>query len=232
MAEKRITDEQLRDEIEQGLKPAQIAAKYGMSRVTVSDRVRKMNLTTTAVTTLAPVGTPESRTFVETQRDAISELLELLDGIKKLYAACAAWLQDPENPDKFDIGPRANEVMVTYWDADEDSEGKPKMVKRKAKLSVLLKRLEDDGILTLQGEQKIADPRTLILQTAQECRQIITQCKELALLMADARSMERLREALLTEIGKVSPDVAENIAQAVRRTIVLHAAAGGPGSPD
>jgi len=231
MAQKRITDEQLREDIEAGLTPSQIADKHGMHRQSIGERVRKLTLTTAVVATLAPVASPETRTYVETKRDAIAELLDLLDDVKKLRAACVEWLTDAEDPEKFDIGARSQEIIVTYWDFADipGPNGGPRLVKKKAPLDVLLSRVEKKGLEVDRAETKHADPRTLILQTAQECRQIIKECKELALLMADARAMETLRESLLSEITKVSPDIAQAVSDAVRRILVLHVAAGGPG---
>lgn len=226
----KLTEEALREEIGKGLNPSQIAKKYGLSRQAVTKRVNAMRLMTTTVATLAPVAPLEARTFVETKRTAIDELLEFLIGVKKLYAACTEWLTDANDPEKFDIGPRGEEIWVTYWDASEageDEDGVRKAVRKKATLQELLRRIDDKGILTIKSETKYADPRELILKTAGECRQIISQCQQLALLMADARAMEMLRAAILRGIEKVSPELAKEIADEVRSILILHQSTGG-----
>lgn len=215
----KLTDHLLRDEIAQGLTAPQIAAKYGISRQAVHARVKRLELTTTAVAVVAPT---ESRRFVNHQLDAMEQLAAGLARVNKLMDACDAWLQDPDNPDVYDIGPRANEVTVVYWEAGDES-----LFRAKAPLSKLLARIDKGGILTIEAESKFADPRKLILETVQEARQTVTTAVELARLLADAKAMQQFRDALLSEIAKVSPDVAQNIAEAVRSVHILYAASGG-----
>lgn len=229
-----LTDAQLRDEMETGLKPAQIAAKYGISRQAVCQRVKKIQLTTTALATVAPV---ESRQYVAHQLDAMEELVASLSRVKLLMDACDAWLRDAQDRSRYDIGARSSEVVVTYWDVDYNGD-EPRPKKCKASLAELLARVDGSDVKARKAdrkyfdvdraETKISDPRELILKTAQEVRQTIGAAADLARMLADARAMEALRESILTEIAKVSPDVAERIAQAVRRILVLHAASSGP----
>ena len=218
-----LTDEILRDEIAAGLKPAQIAAKHGVSRQAISQRCKRLALTTTAVAVVSPV---ESRQFVNHQLDAMEELVASLSRVKLLMDACDAWLRDAHDSRRYDIGPRASDMLVTYWDIDDNGNA----VKAKARLDALLARVEKGGLQTDRAETKIADPRELILKTAQEVRQTVACAADLARMLADARAMTTFREAILQEIAKVSPDVAEAIAQAVRRCLVLHVSSGGPGT--
>jgi DNA-binding Lrp family transcriptional regulator len=218
----KLTDEQLRHEIEQGLTQAQIAKKYQVSGSAVSQRVKRLKLSTTAVAVIAPT---ESRQYVGVQLNLELQLAKTLDRMNLLLDANDVWLRDADNPEVYDIGPRSEEVMVTYWESEENAEDEPVMRKAKAKLSTLLRRIDDKGILTIASETKHADPRENILKTSQEIRQTVTTCVELARLLADAKAMQTLREAILVEIGKVSPESAERIAQAVRRILILHQSA-------
>jgi hypothetical protein len=223
---RQFSDEELRADLEAGLKPPQIAQKYGVSRQAVYKRVNQLQLTTTA----AAVAPQESRRFVGAQLDAMTQLLHSLGRVNLLMDACDEWLRDAERPEKYDIGARSDEVMVTYLTYSDN--GNP--VKKKARLSQLLLKIERElhGVHEIdRAESRHADPRELILKTAQEARQTVGAAAELARMLADMRAMEVFREALLTEIAKVSPDVAERIAEAVRRSIVFHAAFAGPGAP-
>ena len=80
------------------------------------------------------------------------------------------WLTDPDQPDRYDIGPRAGEVTVTYDDWQDLSEqGKP--TKKKATLGVLLKEAERVHGITVTGfEFKHADPRKLLTDYSSELR--------------------------------------------------------------
>lgn len=226
-----LTDELLRDEIGSGLKPAQIARKYSISRQAVSARVKRMQLSTTGLAVVAP---DESRDFVNRQLDAMEELTRSFGHVKLLSEACDRWLRDAKDPERYDIGPRGEEVMVTYWelsdgsDSSDGSDDGPQIVKAKASLQELIARVEKHGLCTVRSETKIADPRHLILSTAQEIRQTVQLGVQLAQMLADARAMESFRAALLAEIAKVDPEIAKAVAEAVRRFLILRAAADGP----
>jgi predicted DNA-binding protein YlxM (UPF0122 family) len=216
-----LTDEALRDEIAQGLKPAQIAAKYGLSRQAVHQRVKRLSLTTTGVASVAPL---ESRQFVKTQLDAMEELVHSLQRVKRLMDACDTWLRDARDPEKYDIGARSSEILVTYYDIDDDGKAR----KAKQPLDALLQRVERGGLQVDRSEFRHSDPRELILKTAQEVRQIVATAADLARMLADARAMQAFREALLAEIATVRPETAHAISEQVRRFLVFHAATGGP----
>jgi hypothetical protein len=169
-----------------------------------------------------------------TSVDALGALEELQCSLKRvnlLMDACDAWLRDANNGEKYDIGARAGEIMVTYWEPDPDDElnlsgESGRLRKRKQSLEDLL-RLVGGSYMVLCAEPKHADPRELILKTAQEVRRTVSEAAKLARTLSDMRAMEAFRATLLREIVKVSPEIAGNIAEAVRRAIVLNNTAGG-----
>ena len=83
--------------------------------------------------------------------------------ITKLLEACDRWLADPDDPTRYDLGPRAHEVLVHY----EEPDGK-RVRRRKARLADLLERAraEHPGITVTLVEHKSADPRKLIIDAA------------------------------------------------------------------
>ena len=93
--------------------------------------------------------------------NVMAELQRCFERINLLFDACDRWLRDPEDPTRYDIGPRANELMVTYTITGE--EGKP--VRRKAPLQRLLD-IVGERHSVLGWETKQADPRELVLKTA------------------------------------------------------------------
>jgi hypothetical protein len=216
----KFADADLRSDLEAGLKPRQIAEKYACSPNAVYKRINSLQLTTTAAL-VAPV---ESQRFVNRQLDVMEQLNFNLRRVNLLMDACDDWLRDAKDPQRYDIGARSEEVMVTFFEMP-DEEGKTK--KAKAPLRELLARVERGGLETSKAEGRIADPRSLILSTLAESRQIMSLAVDLAKMLADAESMERFREAMLDEIRKVSPDVAQNIAKAVRRSVLLFQGVGG-----
>lgn len=92
--------------------------------------------------------------------DTMAELRRCFRRITKLFDACDAWLTDPDDPTRYTLEPRADEVDVIYIEQGDD--GKP--VRHKARLSTLLTQL--DGKTVSRWETKHADPRELVLKTA------------------------------------------------------------------
>jgi hypothetical protein len=132
----------------------------------------------------ALVGEVERRT--ERGLNVMAELESTLRGVNKLFEACDDWLTDPEDPERYDLGPRAEELLVHYWQTGEDGE----RVRAKARLSELLERVAQlswavqpegtaaraaeagTGRIAVEGIEfggagaRFADPRELILKAA------------------------------------------------------------------
>jgi hypothetical protein len=88
-----------------------------------------------------------------------AELDRCFERVNLLFDACDRWLRDPEHPERYDIGPRAEELKVTY--ADDSGH------RHKATLAELLERVEGEtGRGVVMVETKHADPRDLLLKTA------------------------------------------------------------------
>jgi hypothetical protein len=104
--------------------------------------------------------------------DVMEELERCFHRVNLLFDACDRWLRDADDPTRYDLGPRASDVVVTYLDRYADGSLRP----RKAPLSQLLARL--DSALTPDGrplkaeivEIKHADPRELVLRTAAQLK--------------------------------------------------------------
>lgn len=225
-----FSDQQLRSDLEAGIKPAEIARKYEVTSAAVSQRIKKLNLTTVT----AAVAPAESERYVSNKNDAISQLGLGLSRVNLLMDACDEWLRDPQRPERYDIGPRADDVEVIYTVTITTANG-PQKQKRKKTLAELLGDVEDgcddDGARFEQvekGEYKTADPRELILKTVQESRQTVGAMTELAKLLADMKAMQEWRETVLDAIGKVAPDVREQIIGEIRSSLVLRGLLDGP----
>lgn len=221
-------DDLRRDYCELKLEPKEIAAKHNISRQAVTERLRRMELSTQAVM----VQPQEATIFVNHQIDAFYQLNFDLQKLNKLLVACDEWLSDPHNPEKYDVGPRANEIEVTYK-VEIPTEKGYRYETRKEELAALMSVCETNS----KGERiaeidwsktKHADPRELILKTASEARNTVATAVDLARLMVDVRSMQEFRSAVIKEISKVAPDVAREITETLRRSPILSIAFGGP----
>jgi hypothetical protein len=232
---RKVTDEQLRACVAEGLTAAAIARRFECSQANVSQRLKQLNLRT-ASQVAAPV---ESKRHVAAQIDVMEQLALNLRRANLLMDACDAWLRDADDSERYDLGPRGDEVLVTYFVEEEGPRGGKNRTGRKEPLDTLLARLER---LTKKAgptvcaeigrtEFKHADPRELILKTQAECRQSVALFADLIQRLVDAETMQAWREAVVREVAKESPEVARRINERIRRTLVLHAAFADPGEP-
>lgn len=112
------------------------------------------------------------------QGDAVmAELKRCFKRVNLLFDACDRWLRDADDPTRYDIGPRAEDVKVTYYEPGQEG-GRPK----KAPISKLLAKLEGAGYQVESWESRHADPRELILKTANRLQ---NQIELLAKLMGE-----------------------------------------------
>jgi len=96
--------------------------------------------------------------------DVMEELTRCFQRVNLLFDACDRWLRDADDPTRYDIGPRAGDILVTYEQPGDD--GRPQ--RRKASLDRLLARVEGSGVAVERWDTKYADPRELVLKTAQQ----------------------------------------------------------------
>lgn len=97
-------------------------------------------------------------------QDLADELRRWMGFITKLLEACDRWLTDPDDSTRYDLGPRAHEIMVHYEEVQPTPKGAA-IVRRKARLADLLPRVtaSHEGIDITLVEHKAADPRKLII---------------------------------------------------------------------
>lgn len=111
--------------------------------------------------------------------DLMAEISSQFAFMNKLARACDEWLTDANDPGKYDIGPRAREIVVHY-DASDPANLEAKTKKTRATLSALLAMVDGlPGIAVDHIETRYADPRELVVKAA---RQLTKQCEFLARL--------------------------------------------------
>jgi hypothetical protein len=101
--------------------------------------------------------------------DVMGELQRALRRVNLLFDACDRWLQDPDDPSRYDVSARAEDIDVIYTELVDGKEAR-----KKAKLSELWARLEEAGREVGRSlvlvETKHADPRELLLKAASTLR--------------------------------------------------------------
>ena len=132
----------------------EITGKYGVTKSALSRYLRE-HLAQRAAKANAKMEIEDGAGVLEILRQAMVPMQKLLN-------ACDRYLTDPWHPGEYDLGPRAEDVMVTYREAGDDEKRRD----RKAKLSELLPLLEDADLIIQHTDWRHADPRELIIKTA------------------------------------------------------------------
>lgn len=220
---RELTSAQLKKELEAGKKPAQIAKEYGISRQAV---YKKMKDDDAAIISEA-VQPQNARQLVSGTLDVVGILRQNIERNQLLMDACHEWLKSAGDPGKYDIGARSEEVTVTHTVVELNPKGDPVFKKVKNSLRELLDQLSENHVAVNKTEWRHADPRDLILKTLQEARQTAMAFTEVLEKVLLAERMARFQSVLVAEIQKESPDVAQRIAEAIRRSHVLCSTLGG-----
>ena len=93
----------------------------------------------------------------------LNELRGIYDRAIKLSDAVDAWLTDPDDPTRYSIDPRAEDINVIYTWREAGRNGGITTKRRKEKLSALLKKINQvngGGWEFELVESRIADPGT------------------------------------------------------------------------
>lgn len=96
-----------------------------------------------------------------------------IDMVHKLVRACDEWLTDPDDPSKYFLGPRGEEIEITYQEKDTGTDRLlPTM--RKASLQEMIDTVEKNGHFVVRNiTTKHADPRELLLKAIAKLEGIV-----------------------------------------------------------
>jgi hypothetical protein len=134
---------------------------------------------------------------------------------QKMYESCNDWLQDPTNPDRYELGPRGYEINVVYRDENGHQQ--------KATLQTLLDRISgSQEFRTFDLFAKVADPRRLILESANTLnRQLEMLAKVEGLIKENTTAAQDPQTIYMTMIQivenatKKAPEVRDSIIKAL-----------------
>ncbi|MCC6131416.1 MAG: hypothetical protein IT186_15970 [Acidobacteria bacterium] len=103
------------------------------------------------------------------QLDVVASLGRLIERAEMMLTAADEWLRDPADPSRYNLNPRTHEIEVVY---EEEDGGR--MVRKTAKLSHLMERLEKNLPITIiKGESRTADPRKLLLDAVATLKPVL-----------------------------------------------------------
>ena len=120
--------------------------------------------------------TARARELVDREK-TLGEIEGMVHEVKMLFAACHDYLLDPDDPGRYFLGPRAEDILVSYTERKKNGDGKEHVAQRKAQLSALL---EKTGVEVDHSRYKIADPRRLILEAAGRLESILETVANIA----------------------------------------------------
>ncbi len=178
-------------------------------------------MTAANVTGMAENGNGAASPYVKASVAILEEIGALLGPARKLVLACDEWLRHPTKRDCYDVGPRAEEVTVTYRDGDQV---------RQASLAALLAEVRSGGKAVIGVESSIADPRRLIVDAMEEARRLLDTADKISARLTSAQDMIRLREVILGALAEADPEIARQVAALVERRIILAGFFGGAGA--
>ena len=114
---------------------------------------------------------------------AVKQINKVMVRVQKMYDACHEYLQDPEDPDKYYLGPRGDEIDIAILEYDKDD----KPIRKKRSLQTIIDEINgSDGRTVTEWHYKHADPRRLLLETA---KVLNTQLELLARISGELKNI-------------------------------------------
>ncbi len=171
---------------------------------------------------------PENLTKVAEKRDlenaqkVMDRLVERTTEVEKLLAACDEYLQDPDDPSKYFLGPRAENIEVIYleeiFDGDPAGREPGASYRQKALLSQLLDRT---GKMVIGTHWKHADPRKLILEAARTLEGVLLTLSKIAGYVKPADKITNVQVNIMAMLPNVMAtlDKFPEAKQAVLKTL-------------
>jgi hypothetical protein len=152
----------------------------------------------------------------------MTELSKCLRRVNLIYDACDEYLRDPTNPEKYDIGPRAEDVSIIYTQSRGEGE---KEIRRKRKLSEILADLEERaGFRAELVEVKRADPRDLALKALAESRNQLALLVDIQIAAQNIVQTGRFQEEMLSFVDELEPGLKKRFLERLNEKRMLQGA--------
>jgi hypothetical protein len=151
----------------------------------------------------------------------VDTMLRMLDTVEKMRLALVDDLTDPEDPEKFDLSPRANEIKVIYYEMKEEN-GKERKVKRRELLKDILQEMRDSGRDVEKVIINTTDIRKLLLDTVDTATRQLKLWVDTEVAASQVKTDQAVREILdefiplLIEESDRRPEVKEHVTRTLR----------------
>ncbi len=151
-------------ELAEGLPIRAIAKKYGVSRQAL-EGYKRNRLPSQLVKAV-------ERRDITNAEQLFEVILKAVQRMEKISDACDKFLDDPDNPGEYYMGPRAHDVKVIYLQRVEyqnkKGETSYRWEKRTAQLQDLIARIESDGDKNVTAlRTSDMDPRYLLVKSSE-----------------------------------------------------------------
>ena len=187
-----------------------IAGRFGLTKTAIG-RYMKDKL-------VPKVAKAQAARELKAGTDLLNRLESYISVTEKVLNAAEEYLQDPVDPEKLFIGPRATEIKVSYIQDDGNNPG----LKRTATLQELLSRVQEKDILVDNFEMDFEDPRQTILNAANALskqlelyRKIRGDIHNVSLDLTIQPAFRLLVNAIL-HATKENPEIRREIAKALK----------------
>jgi len=152
--------------------------------------------------------------------DLLGELQRIFEHVNLTLDACDRWLRDPNDPTRYEIGPRAEDIQVTYL--EDTGDGRP--ARRKARLSELLPHAPGP---VLAVEVKHADPRELIIKAADSLKGQLELLGNIAQALYSVQETRAFQDEVLKVLDECEPGLRGRIVTRLRERRQIRSVAGG-----
>lgn len=206
---------------------SEIARKYGIHRESVA-RYRD-NILLPEILSQQQIVAKERQDYADkVKRESITSAEQLFDMIliavermNKLSDACDEYLQDPDDPAKYFVGEREDEIWVVGQRLNEDGD----WVNVKNRLGDIMKQLSEGGYRVTRMYTQRTDPRILLIKTAEVLtKQMGTLVEAWARVEETQRAYASSPEwkkltSMLQEIVGLDQSVRQKITQGLERLL-------------
>lgn len=152
----------------------------------------------------------------------LRHMMRMLDTLEKMRQSLIEYLQDPEDPSKFWMGPRANEIEVVYDAPRKNDAG---VFRERTKLSTLLEEIRDmhPEYELVEINVKTSDARKLMLDVVNSTARQLQLWIDTEVASSHVKTEEAVREILdeflpiLLEEADEQPELRPTVTKLLRR---------------
>lgn len=152
---------------------------------------------------------------IDSGSNIIDRMEEGLQKVNKLISALDEWLTDPDDPQKYTLDPRDDEVNVVYLDFKESPP-----VKKRAKLQDLINDRVDNDKTPIDFRVSSADNRELLLKSVDRMSKLLEliaritgELKNVEVNVYNTHLYQQLQAVVLEVTEDLPRDVREKIAR-------------------